>query len=173
MGRVYEALKRAAQSDAKESRADAAPREETRANGANGNGTAHATADAARTDALFAGNAAYFNAPDGRNVAAHGSAPTEHTIEAHAGSALPGGAAARVAGATVDAGGSTRAATYTSVEVVTSRVEPHLVSITNPRSPHAEQYRSLRTRILHAGERRKVQAVVITSAGVGPDRSRP
>jgi succinoglycan biosynthesis transport protein ExoP len=32
--------------------------------------------------------------------------------------------------------------------------------------PHAEQYRSLRTRVLQAGERRRVQAVVVTSAGV-------
>ncbi|MDQ3805548.1 MAG: CpsD/CapB family tyrosine-protein kinase, partial [Acidobacteriota bacterium] len=47
-----------------------------------------------------------------------------------------------------------------------ARVEPHLVAVTQPRSGHAERYRSLRTRVLHAGERRKMQAFVITSAGV-------
>jgi capsular exopolysaccharide synthesis family protein len=47
-----------------------------------------------------------------------------------------------------------------------ARVEPHLIAITDPRSPHAEQYRALRTRILHAGERRHIQAIVVSSAGV-------
>ena len=174
MGRVYEALKRAAaHADAPPKRTgeDVAPRADNtngNAQHANGNGAAHTNAPVADPlFPLFDRQSAYFHAPD----AAHSSASTEHTAQAQVGSALPGGVAARVAGATVDAGGSTRAATYTSVEVVTSRVEPHLVSITNPRSPHAEQYRSLRTRILHAGERRKVQAVVITSAGVGEGKT--
>jgi capsular exopolysaccharide synthesis family protein len=174
MGRVYEALKRAAQGDAKENGADNAPREDgarqNGTNGANGNGAAHAAVDAARPDALFAAQAAYFNAPDAQ-ASAHSSAHTEHTIEAHAGSALPGGAAARDAGATVGADGSTRDLAAASFEVATSRVEPHLVAITDPRSPHAEQYRSLRTRVLHAGERRKVQAVVVTSAGVAEGKT--
>jgi capsular exopolysaccharide synthesis family protein len=177
MGRVYEALKRAAaHSDAPPKRADeqAAPRAENtngKAQHANGNGAAHASAPevarASVADPLFDRSSAFFNAPD----AAHSSASTEHTAQAQVGSALPGAVAARVAGATVDAVGSTRAATYTSIEVVTSRVEPHLVAITNPRSPHAEQYRSLRTRVLHAGERRKVQAVVVTSAGVSEGKT--
>jgi capsular exopolysaccharide synthesis family protein len=51
------------------------------------------------------------------------------------------------------------------VQVSPARVEPHLVAVTDPRSPHAEQYRSLRTRVLHAGERKKLQALVVTSAG--------
>ncbi|HYY42046.1 MAG TPA: CpsD/CapB family tyrosine-protein kinase [Pyrinomonadaceae bacterium] len=65
----------------------------------------------------------------------------------------------------MDAVSSARDAAYASIEVAASRVEPHLIAITDPRSPHAEQYRSLRTRVLQAGERRKVQAVVVTSAG--------
>ena len=176
MGRVYEALKRAAaHDDAQTTEADEAPAPRSpdhaaaagdiRAgqngqHGTNGNG-------AARTDALFTRQSAYFNAPDG----AHSSAPTEHTIHAPAGSALPGGSAARVAGATVGAVGSARDAAYASIEVVASRVEPHLIAITDPRSPHAEQYRGLRTRVLHAGERRKVQAVVVTSAGVAEGKT--
>jgi capsular exopolysaccharide synthesis family protein len=168
MGRVYEALKRAAHAEAKPKRPDeeVAPRTDNgHAQHANGNGAAHTNAPA--VDPLFERPSAFFNAPDG----AHSSASTEHTAQAQVGSALPGAVAARVAGATVDAVGSTRAATYTSIEVVTSRVEPHLVAITDPRSPHAEQYRSLRTRILHAGERRKVQAVVVTSAGVAEGKT--
>ena len=176
MGRVYEALKRAAaHDDAQHTGADEAPAQRNAdhaappadlrpsqhgQNGAGGNGTA-------RTDALFTRQSAYFNAPE----AAHSSAPTEHTIHAPAGSALPGGTAARVAGATVGAVGSARDAAYASLEVTASRVEPHLIAITDPRSPHAEQYRGLRTRVLHAGERRKVQAVVITSAGVGEGKT--
>jgi capsular exopolysaccharide synthesis family protein len=171
MGRVYEALKRAAaHGDAPAKRATDAPApaaEHATAsdlhagrNGANGNGAAH-------TDALFNRQSAYFNAPD----AAHNSASTEHTIHAPAGSALPGGSATRVAGATVGAVSSARDAAYASIEVVASRVEPHLIAITDPRSPHAEQYRSLRTRILQAGERRKVQAVVVTSASVAEGKT--
>jgi receptor protein-tyrosine kinase len=52
------------------------------------------------------------------------------------------------------------------VEISPARVEPHLIAVTDPRSPHAEQYRSLRTRVQHAGERRNLQALVVTSAGV-------
>ena len=66
----------------------------------------------------------------------------------------------------MDAVGSARAGEFPSVEISPARVEPHLVAVTDPRSPHAEQYRSLRTRVLHAGERRNLQALVVTSAGV-------
>ncbi|MDT7604108.1 MAG: protein-tyrosine kinase, partial [Acidobacteriota bacterium] len=112
----------------------------------------------------------FFHAPEVAAVAAtftaHDSASTEHTGHAAAGSALSGARASRVAGATVDAVGSARAAEFPSVEISVARVEPHLVAITDPRSPHAEQYRSLRTRVLHASERKKLQALVVTSAGV-------
>lgn len=95
------------------------------------------------------------------------SAFTEHTdVAATVGSALSGGLASRVAGATVNAVGSTRVKDYPSLEVDPARVEPHLVALTQPRSAHAERYRSLRTRVLHAGERQKMQALVVTSAGV-------
>ena len=191
MGRVYEALKRAAENGAKGG-ADAQPH--PHGNGANGrNGrdarraadaeltaerapaelgaASHAVAGRAPHASERAGAAApnIFNAQAGEASsphAAHDSAPTEHTAAAADRSALSGQPASRVAGATVGAVGSARAVEFPAVEISPSRVEPHLVAITDSRSPHAEQYRSLRTRLLHAGERRRVQAVVITSAGV-------
>ncbi len=180
MGRVYEALKRAAAHDgtALAERTNAAAHtadnahgeRHAKANGTNGNGNG-APAEglhAGAPDPLFNRPAAFLNAPD---ATAHNSASTEHTVQATVGSALPGSASARVAGATAGAVGSPRDVAYTSIEVVTSRVEPHLIAIIDPRTPHAEQYRSLRTRVLHAGEKRKVQAVVVTSAGVAEGKT--
>ena len=152
MGRVYEALKRAAENGANGANAE---------NGANGNGRADKNSYAPEEAAAVA-------AP---LPTAHASASIEHTGTAFAGSALSGNQASRVAGATVDAVGSARAAGFPSVEISAARVEPHLVAITDPRSPHAEQYRSLRTRVLHAGERRKLQALVVTSAGVAEGKT--
>jgi len=106
---------------------------------------------------------ALFNAPENT---AHNSASAEHNDAVTSGSALSGGQASRVAGATADAVSSARALEFPSQEISHARVEPHLIAITDPRSPHAEQYRSLRTRILHASEKRKVQAIVVSSAGV-------
>ncbi|HEX8068898.1 MAG TPA: CpsD/CapB family tyrosine-protein kinase [Pyrinomonadaceae bacterium] len=174
MGRVYEALKRAAHGDEQDEETimqarDAAQARDERAAPANGNGAHHADGPHA-PDPLFDRSSAYFQAPEA-HAAAHTSAPAEHTFGAPAGSALSGGAAARAAGATAGAGGSTRALAYPEVEVATARVEPHLVAVNAPRSPHAEQYRSLRTRILHAGERRKMQAVVVTSAEPGAGKT--
>ena len=103
--------------------------------------------------------------------AAFNSASTAHTDEATGGPALPGGPASRDAGATLDAVGSTRAVEFASREVSAARVEPHLVAITEPRSPECEQFRSLRTRLLQAGERERKRAFVITSAGVGEGKT--
>jgi capsular exopolysaccharide synthesis family protein len=58
-----------------------------------------------------------------------------------------------------------------SLDINTERVEPHLVAVTQPRSPYCEQFRSLRTRVLQAGERKKMQAFVITSSGVGEGKT--
>src|SRR5207244_12484704 len=93
--------------------------------------------------------------------AAFNSASTAHTAEGTGGPALPGGPASRDAGATLDAVGSTRAVEFSSREVLTARVEPHLVAITEPRSPECEQFRSLRTRLLHTGERERKPAFVV------------
>jgi capsular exopolysaccharide synthesis family protein len=209
MGRVYEALKRAAEngakgkgeprsaSDANEQPRRAKPNGNADANGnanANGNGrrdtvgacdlsvqssASHVVAatDVARAaqgqvahEDLLGRTSKFFHAPSDAHAEAfpssHDSASVEHTGYAAAGSALSGEQASRVAGATADAVGSARAVEFPSVEISAARVEPHLVAVTEPRSPHAEQYRSLRTRVLHAGEKRKMQALVITSAGV-------
>ncbi|MFL6228392.1 MAG: CpsD/CapB family tyrosine-protein kinase [Pyrinomonadaceae bacterium] len=165
MGRVYEALKRAADNGTKpKSEPRDAAHEGSPHVGANGNG--HGEVE---HEDLLGLNSKFFHAPgaaaEAATLPAHDSASTEHTGYAAAGSALSGARASRVAGATVDAVGSARAVEFPFVEIETARVEPHLVAITDPRSPHAEQYRSLRTRVLHAGEKRKMQALVVTSAG--------
>ena len=193
MGRVYEALKRAADNGAgtnedvelREVTADeVAPRAASNGNGHNGHGDAPVLSVAPPSEAspfvaargaviehedLLGRTSNFFHAPGDAAAAAlptaYDSASIEHTGHAVAGSALSGERASRVAGATVDAVGSARADVFPSVEISSARVEPHLVAITDPRSSHAEQYRSLRTRVLHAGERRKLQALVITSAG--------
>src|SRR4051812_47250646 len=102
---------------------------------------------------------------------AFNSASTAHTEEATVGSALPGGPASRDAGATLGAVGSARAAEFSVRDISAARVEPHLVAITEPRSPECEQFRSLRTRLLQAGEREGKRAFVITSAGVGEGKT--
>jgi capsular exopolysaccharide synthesis family protein len=159
MGRVYDALKRAesAQRHFKPTKASV---------GRNGNSD----------------NVSYFASKNGHAhpwegspftamPAAFNSASTAHTDEATGGPALPGGPASRDAGATLGAVGSTRAVEFSSREVSAARVEPHLVAITNPHSPECEQFRSLRTRLLQAGERERKRAFVITSAGVGEGKT--
>jgi len=159
MGRVYDALKRAesAQRSFKPSKSSV---------GRNGNPD----------------NVAYFVPKNGYEhpwegspftgmPPANNSAPTAHTAETTGGPALPGGPASRDAGATLGAVGSARAVEFTSREVLAARVEPHLVAITEPRSPECEQFRSLRTRLLQAGERERMRAFVITSAGMGEGKT--
>jgi len=99
------------------------------------------------------------------------SASTAHTTEATGGPALPGGPASRDAGATLGAVGSARVVNFSSREVLAARVEPHLVAITEPRSPECEQFRALRTKLLQAGEREHKRAFVMTSAGVGEGKT--
>jgi polysaccharide biosynthesis transport protein len=99
------------------------------------------------------------------------SASTAHTADAPGGSALPDGLASRAVGATLDAAEATRAAGFVSYDISAARVEPHLVAISQPRSAYNEQFRSLRTRLLQAGERSQMRAIVITSAGVGEGKT--
>jgi capsular exopolysaccharide synthesis family protein len=99
------------------------------------------------------------------------SASTAHTAEATSGPALPAGTASRDAGATLGAVGSARAVDFSSREVSTARVEPHLVAVTEPHSVECEQFRSLRTKILQAREREQKRAFVITSAGMGEGKT--
>jgi capsular exopolysaccharide synthesis family protein len=98
------------------------------------------------------------------------SAPTAHT-DVNVGSALPDVMASRDAGATLGAERSARAVEFPEVEVSPARVEPHFVAITQPRSAYSEQFRSLRTRVLHAAERRNMRAFVITSSDVAEGKT--
>src|SRR2546421_3288802 len=157
MGRIYDALKRA----------ESAPRQTPTSIQPNGNSGNVSYPN-------FSGNgydhpwerSAFTGAPP-----AFDSAPTAHTVEVTGGPALPGGPALRDAGATLGAVGSTRAAEFSSREISAVRVEPHLVAITSPRSAECEQFRSLRTQVLQAGEREGKRAFVITSAGVGEGKT--
>ncbi|HZI18318.1 MAG TPA: polysaccharide biosynthesis tyrosine autokinase [Pyrinomonadaceae bacterium] len=191
MGRVYEALKRAAeqkgtrgagQGGAGERSREAAPVAGDTGGNGNGRSTLARGEEVPTVETLAVGSAVaepaagpavpdsperllraprHFNAPE----AAHSSASTGRT-GSPGGSALPGGAAPRDAGATLGAAGSARTPEFVTIEISAARVEPHLVAITEPRSGHAERFRSLRTRVLHAGERKKMRAFVITSAGI-------
>jgi len=178
MGRVYDALKRAAETNGANvtskspgGEGTTPPSPSADGNGAsrpatNGHGAPSRIAAATAVPAAHAPehlfqSSAHFNAPE----TAHTSAPIERTGRS-VGSALPGGQASRVAGATLGAAGSTRAPEFFTLEISAARVEPHLIAITQPRSGQTERYRSLRTRVLHAGERKKMQAFVITSAGI-------
>jgi capsular exopolysaccharide synthesis family protein len=102
---------------------------------------------------------------------ASSSASSAHTADVPGGSALPGGIASRDAGATLDAAGATRAGGFVTYDISPARVEPHLIAVSQPRSAYTEQYRGLRTRILEAGERMQMRAIVVTSAGIAEGKT--
>ena len=99
------------------------------------------------------------------------TASTAHTADVPGGSALPGGIASRDAGATLGAAEATRAGGFVTYDVSPSRVEPHLIAVCQPRSPYTEQFRELRTKILQAGERMQMRAIVVTSAGIAEGKT--
>ena len=103
--------------------------------------------------------------------AVRSSASTAHTADVPGGSALPGGIDSRDAGATLGAAEAARAVGFVTFDVSPSRVEPHLIAVSQPRSAYTEQYRDLRTKILQAGERMQTRAIVITSAGIGEGKT--
>jgi capsular exopolysaccharide synthesis family protein len=102
---------------------------------------------------------------------AQNSASSAHTADVPGGLALPGGMASRDAGATLGAGEAARVEGFATYDISPTRVEPHLVAITQPRSSYCEHFRSLRTQLLQAGERQQMRAIVITSAGVGEGKT--
>jgi len=57
------------------------------------------------------------------------------------------------------------------VTVNIERVNPRVVSITQPRSPYCEEYRNLRTQLLHKSRKRKLQAIVVASVGPSEGKS--
>lgn len=55
--------------------------------------------------------------------------------------------------------------------LVKSRLHQRLILLTDPTAPECEQYRTLRTQLFHAAEKRQTQVVVITSALAGEGKT--
>jgi capsular exopolysaccharide synthesis family protein len=92
------------------------------------------------------------------------------------GTALPDVLPGRTAGATLNAESLTRSAQrilpdFISWTVDAERVEPRLVAITHPNSNYCEEYRSLRTHILHRSQRQKLQSIVVASVNPSEGKS--
>ena len=92
------------------------------------------------------------------------------------GKALPDLKSKNSAGATLNAVGSTRIADkrlpeFASWDVEAERVEPRLIAITQPNSNYCEEYRSLRTQILHKSQRQKLQSIVVASINPSEGKS--
>lgn len=92
------------------------------------------------------------------------------------GTALPALEKQDTAGATLDAVGLTRSAEkrlpeFARWEVEADRVEPRLVSIRQPNSSYCEEYRSLRTHVLHKSQRQKLQSIVVASVNPSEGKS--
>jgi capsular exopolysaccharide synthesis family protein len=161
MGRVFEALRRSSNTP-KSGAAKRPSQDSEHRNGASNRGLSAKQIE----EQLFSGSSILTS-----DDAVHSSASTAHTADAPGGSALPGGMASRAVGATLDAAGSTRTPEFVSYDVSAERVEPHLIAVSQPRSAYCEQFRSLRTRILQAGERLDMRAFVITSSGIGEGKT--
>ena len=92
------------------------------------------------------------------------------------GKALPDFETKNTAGATLNAVGSTRLAEkrlpeFASWNVEAERVEPRLIAITQPNSNYCEEYRSLRTQVLHKSQRQKLQSIVVASVNPSEGKS--
>lgn len=97
--------------------------------------------------------------------------------DSNVGMALPNKKTDITAGATLNAVGSTRITVektfpeFTSWKVEAERVEPRLVAITQPHSNYCEEYRSLRTHVLHKSQKQKLQSIVVASVGPAEGKS--
>jgi capsular exopolysaccharide synthesis family protein len=92
------------------------------------------------------------------------------------GKALPDSGAGITAGATVNAVGSMRPEKITLPEfpvweVDPGCVEPRLITITHPHSSPCEEYRSLRTQVIHKSQKQKLQSIVVASVGPSEGKS--
>jgi capsular exopolysaccharide synthesis family protein len=92
------------------------------------------------------------------------------------GTALPDLETGITAGAKLNAEASTRIGArqlpdFVSWTVDAERVEPRLVAITHPQSGYCEEYRSLRTHILHKSQRQKLQSIVVASVNPSEGKS--
>jgi capsular exopolysaccharide synthesis family protein len=80
------------------------------------------------------------------------------------------------AGAKLNAESSTRLVSrqlpdFTEWTVDPERVEPRLVAVTSPDSIYCEEYRSLRTHVLHKSQRQKLQSIVVASVNPAEGKS--
>ena len=164
MGRVFDAIRRAnadGKSEVpKRQGSDSQPRRES--------SSAPSSPSAKQIDELLPVGSSYM--PISRETAQN-SASSAHTADVSDGLALPVGIASRDVGATLGAAGTARVTGFVSYDISATRVEPHLVAVSQPRSPYCEQFRSLRTKLLQAGERKQMRAFVITSGGVGEGKT--
>ena len=92
------------------------------------------------------------------------------------GTALPDLESEITAGAKLNAETLTRPASmrlpdFVSWTVDAERVEPRLVSITQPNSHYCEEYRSLRTHVLHKSQRQELHSIVVASVNPGEGKS--
>jgi capsular exopolysaccharide synthesis family protein len=92
------------------------------------------------------------------------------------GTALPDLETEITAGANMNAESLSRVGTrrlpdFVSWTVDAERVEPRLVAITHPHSSYCEEYRSLRTHVLHKSQRQKLQAIVVASVNPSEGKS--
>ncbi|MEP6945725.1 MAG: CpsD/CapB family tyrosine-protein kinase [Acidobacteriota bacterium] len=92
------------------------------------------------------------------------------------GTALPDSKTGLTAGANLNVDSSTRSVVKPLPDFVTwsvdaERVEPRLVAITHPQSSYCEEYRSLRTHVLHKSQRQKLQAIVVASVNPSEGKS--
>jgi capsular exopolysaccharide synthesis family protein len=92
------------------------------------------------------------------------------------GTALPDLDTELTAGAKLNAESLTRVASrrlpdFVSWTVDATRVEPRLVAITHPQSNYCEEYRSLRTHVLHKSQRQKLQSIVVASVNPSEGKS--
>ncbi|HEV7698957.1 MAG TPA: CpsD/CapB family tyrosine-protein kinase [Pyrinomonadaceae bacterium] len=92
------------------------------------------------------------------------------------GTALPDLDTEQTAGAKLNAETLTRSGVrrlpdFVSWTVDAERVEPRLVAITQPHSSYCEEYRSLRTHVLHKGQRNQLKSIVIASVNPSEGKS--
>ena len=92
------------------------------------------------------------------------------------GTALPDLGSDITAGANLNAESLTRSVShplpdFVSWSVDAERVEPRLIAITHPNSAYCEEYRSLRTHVLHKSQRQKLQSIVVASANPSEGKS--
>jgi capsular exopolysaccharide synthesis family protein len=93
------------------------------------------------------------------------------------GMALPNAGTEITAGATLNAVSLTRSPAenrlpdFVRWTIEAERVEPRLVAITSPHSTYCEEYRSLRTHVLHKSQKQKLQSIVVASVSPSEGKS--